>query len=361
MYQGGQQLVDLVLRHRDWTFGAIAEAANGYDMAAQRRFDHPDLVDRQIWLQRTGGGMGTDYWFAYAGDPNLTPSGAMGVYVPPAPPAVTTVSPARNAVGVDPLGSIQATFNKPVTGVSSSSFMVSDVYGLTVPGTVTYSRAARRATFAPSVPLEAGLVYRGALTTAIKNLLGSRMARYSWLFTVAGEVAPSTTLYAPAEQLVLSAGTNTRYRFTMAGVMRAEQSATLAADTVVSTSVRRTLPTQTGTWYYLSDGTWHGYWLRESDAVQLADGGGTENVPEPQSFDPPAQVRIRRGTHTGYTFGPTGAMTAHKTVTVMGRLADTTELAIIANQAGSWFRMSSGNWNGYWLRASDVVYLNAGG
>jgi hypothetical protein len=359
MYQGGEQLVDLVLRHRDWTFGAIAEAANGYDMAAQRRFDHPDLSGRQIWLQRTGADL--DYWYAYAGNPNLTPSGAMGVYVPPAPPSVTSVTPARNAVGVDPSGSIQATFNKPVTGVSSSSFLVSDVYGLTVPGTVTYSSGARRATFVPSLPLEAGLVYRATLTTAIKNLLGSRMARYTWLFTVAGAVAPSTTLYAPAQQLLLAAGTNTRYQFTMAGVMRAEQSATLAADTMVSTSVRRTLPAQAGTWFYVSDGKWHGYWLRQSDAVQLAEGGAVVGVAEPQPFEAPAEVRIRRGTHTGYTFSSTGVMTAHKTVTVMGRLADTIELATIANQAGSWFRMSSGNWSGYWLRASDVVYLDAGG
>jgi hypothetical protein len=361
MYQGGQQLVDLVLRHRDWTFGAVAEAANGYEMAAQRRFDHPDLSGRQVWLQRTTTGMGTDYWFAFAGNPSLKPSGAMGVYMPPPPPAVITIAPARNAVDVDPLGSVQATFDKAVTGVSSSSFLVSDVYGLTVPGTVSYSAGARRATFVPSLPLEAGLVYRATLTTAIRNLLGSRMARYSWSFTVTGDVAPSTTIFAPAQQLVLAAGTNTRYRFTMAGAMRAEQSATLAADTLVSTTVRRLLPNQTGTWFYVSDGTWHGYWLRESDAVRLAEGGVTAGTVARQTFDPPAEVRIRRGTHTGYTFTSAGVMTAAKTVTVMGRLADTTELATISNQAGTWFRMTSGNWNGYWLRASDVVYLNAGG
>jgi hypothetical protein len=361
MYQGGQQLVDLVLRHRDWTFGAIAESANGYDMAAQRRFEHPDLTGRQVWIQRTTLNMGTDYWYAYAGRPSLTPSGAEGVYVPPAPPAVTAVTPARNAVEVDPLSSIQATFDKPVTGVSSSSFLVSDVYGLTVPGTVSYSAAARRATFVPGRTLETGLVYRATLTTAIRNLLGTRMARYSWSFTVTGQVAPSTTLFAPAEDLVLSSGTNTRYRFTMEGVMRAEQTATLPADTTVQTSVRRSLPTQAGTWFYVSDGSWHGYWLRESDAVHLAGEAFVTGSTEPKAFESPAEVRIRRGTHTGYTFSPTGVMTAAKTVTVMGRLADATELARIPNQTGTWFRMVSGNWNGYWLRASDVVYLNTGG
>ena len=59
MYQGGQQLVDLVLRHRGWTFGAITEAANGYSSTAQRRDVHPDLVGREVWTQRTSNSMGT--------------------------------------------------------------------------------------------------------------------------------------------------------------------------------------------------------------------------------------------------------------------------------------------------------------
>jgi hypothetical protein len=360
VYKGGQQLVDLVLSHRTWTFGAIAEAAEGYALSAQRRFDHPDLSSRQVWIQRTSLSMGTDYWYAYAGRPSLTPSGAEGVYVPPAPPEVVSTSPSSGATGVVSPTSVQATFDQPVTGVSSSSFLVSDAYGLTVPGTVSYNSSARRATFVPSRSLEAGLAYRATLTKSIRNNLGGRLDRYSWSFTVAGPVDPSTTLYAEPQELVLVAGTNTRYLFTIAGAMRAEKHATLATDTVVSTTVRRSLPTQSGTWFYVLDGTWEGYWLRESSAVWLAEGGAITSAPEPQPFDPAADVRIRRGTHTGYTFAD-GQMTAAKTVTVTGRLADSTELAAINGQAGLWFRMTSGNWQGYWLRASDVVYLDAGG
>jgi hypothetical protein len=360
MYQGGQQLVDLVLRNRSMTFGAIAESANGYDMSAQVRSDHPDLSGREIWIQRTSDGMGLDYWYAYAGRPSLTPSGAEGVYMPPAPPLVVSTAPAAGATGVVSPGSVQAIFDKPVKGVSGSSFLVSDVYGLTVPGTVSYSSAARRATFAPGRALEAGLTYKATLTKSIRNSLGGRLDRYSWSFTVAGPVDSSTTLYAEPQDLVLAAGTNTRYLFTMAGVMRAEKHATLATDTIVSTTVRRSLPTQSGTWFYVSDGTWEGYWLRESSAVRLAEGGTIAGADEPQTFDPAADVRIRRGTHTGYTFSG-GQMTAAKTATVTGRLADSTELAAISGQAGLWFRMTSGNWQGYWLRASDVVYLDAGG
>jgi hypothetical protein len=358
MYQGGTQLVELVLGHRAWTFGAIAEAANGYEAAAQRRFDHPDLSGRQVWLQRTSRGGERDYWFAYAGRPSLTPSGGEGVYVVPQPHVVTT-SPAGGAIEVDPLASISATFDTPVTGLSKSSFIVSDAYGLTVPGTISYSSAARRATFTPSRPLDAGLSYKATLTKDIRSNLGARLDRVSWWFTVAGPVSASITLYSQPQELVLAAGTNTRYLFTAAGAMRVEKSATLPEDTVVSTTLRRRLPNQSGTWFFVSDGTWQGYWLRESAAVYLsAEGAAAASEP---AVSWPADVRIRRGTHTGYTFSATGGMTDAKTATVSGSLAQASGLRAIAGQTGRWFQVTSGRWDGYWLRASDVVYLDTSG
>jgi hypothetical protein len=39
------------------------------------------------------------------------------------------------------------------------------------------------------------------------------------------------------------------------------------------------------------------------------------------------------------------------------RGADTTELRALPGQSGLWFRITSGTWNGYWLRASNVVVL----
>jgi hypothetical protein len=187
MYQGGQNLVSLVLSHRDWTFGAIAEAAKGYDLAAQRRFDHPDLSGRQVWIQRTSLGGETDYWYAYAGRPSLTPSGVEGKYVVPRP-KVTYTSPARDADNVDTAGRIRVGFDSRVTGVDSSSFLVTDANGLTVPGTVRRP-TARRAKFVPSAPLDAGLSYTATLTRDIRSNLGARLRRYSWSFTVAVPVA----------------------------------------------------------------------------------------------------------------------------------------------------------------------------
>jgi hypothetical protein len=80
-----------------------------------------------------------------------------------------------------------------------------------------------------------------------------------------------------------------------------------------------------------------------------------------QVFDPPARVGAKRGTHTAYTFGPSGAMTAARTSTGWYREGDAAELRALPGQTGKWFRMTSGPWRGYWLRASSVVTLVSGG
>jgi hypothetical protein len=317
--------------------------------------EHPDLSGRQVWIQRTPNSMGTDYWYAYAGDPNLTPSGSMGVYVPPAPPLVTAVSPASGAMDVPTPPSLTATFDQPITGVNGASFLVRDDFGLTVPGTVSYSASTRTATFTPSAPLEAGMPYTASLTKGIKSSLGARLSRYAWSFFVQGPTSATTTLFAEPQQLVLETGTNTRYLFTRDGVLRGEQTATLPAAALVSTSIRRMLPGQSGSWFYIGEGTWAHYWVRESSAVHLAD--PVAAAAGEQAFTPPASVRIKRGTHTGYAFDG-GVMTSFKTMTLTaGRLADASELRSLPGQAGLWFHMTSGIWSGRWLRASDVVYL----
>ena len=85
MHQGGEQLVDRILRNPTMAFGAIAEGANGYTLSRQRHFNHQDLPGKRIWIQNTGTPTSGDYFFAYAGVPGLTPSGTTVPYVEPTP------------------------------------------------------------------------------------------------------------------------------------------------------------------------------------------------------------------------------------------------------------------------------------
>ncbi len=54
-------------------------------------------------------------------------------------------------------------------------------------------------------------------------------------------------------------------------------------------------------------------------------------------------------------------MTGTRTSTGLYREGNAAELRALPGQTGQWFRMTSGPWKGYWLRASTVVTLVSGG
>ena len=79
-------LVSRLLANPALSFGDAFRAGSGFDPAAIRSTPHPDLAGRQVWIQRTTSQwLGTDYWYAFAGDPHRTLSGAL---VSPTPTAV---------------------------------------------------------------------------------------------------------------------------------------------------------------------------------------------------------------------------------------------------------------------------------
>ena len=77
------------------------------------------------------------------------------------------------------------------------------------------------------------------------------------------------TLYDPPRRLAIRQGTHTGYRFNAAGGLVAELTYTLARDSGADASVRRGLNNQYGAWFYVTNGVWAGYWVRESDVIGL--------------------------------------------------------------------------------------------
>jgi hypothetical protein len=85
---GSGRIVDLILRNPGASFGTIFELGNGFDASALRRFPHPLVSGVEAWVHRTSNQwLGDDYWFAFAGDPGRSPSGAKVGYTGPAPAA----------------------------------------------------------------------------------------------------------------------------------------------------------------------------------------------------------------------------------------------------------------------------------
>lgn len=95
-----------------------------------------------------------------------------------------------------------------------------------------------------------------------------RQSSVSWLSTapVAPISAPDAT-FSPALRLTFLKGTHTGYQLSSTGVMTAQKSYTLSANSSAHTSRRSTITNQSGTWYYVTSGVWAGYWLRASDVL----------------------------------------------------------------------------------------------
>ena len=366
MHEGGQQLVDLILRNPGMAFGAIAENANGYNLYRQRHYAHPDLAGTRIWIQNTGSATSGDFFLGYAGKPGLTPSGTTVAYTEPTPPPAPTPNlvgryPAANATAVDPSSKPAARFDRVVTGVSASSFVLRRPDGTFVPASVTDDGQAVQFTLRPAAPLAQGTTYTVWLTSAITSVEGGALTPTGWRFTTWGVPPPAgsgATTYSPVASVVFKIGTHTGYQFSTSGVLTAQKTYTLTYNSSANTSTRATISNQSGSWLYITSGVWAGYWMRQSSVLYLAaEPIGASSAPN-ATFSPAAWLTFRKGTYTGYQFNSSGVLTALKTYTLTyDSGAYTNARRTITNQSGTWFSMSSGVWAGYWIRASAEVSL----
>lgn len=104
-------------------------------------------------------------------------------------PVLAGRSPSPGAGNISYDGAvITATFTEPVTGVSSSSFKLTDAVG-PVPVTVTWDAGANRATLRPNRPLAPEVRHTVWLTNAIRDLAGNALAATSWSM-VTGKAVP---------------------------------------------------------------------------------------------------------------------------------------------------------------------------
>jgi hypothetical protein len=99
-----------------------------------------------------------------------------------------------------------------------------------------------------------------------------------WIPAVAGMTlgAPAPppptpiAIYDPPRTLVLAPGTYVGKRFSNYGVPAGSYSYTLTKTSSAPTSRYSTLPGQTGRWYYIVDGVWDTFWIRESSGTILS-------------------------------------------------------------------------------------------
>jgi hypothetical protein len=119
------------------------------------------------------------------------------------PPTLASSTPAPDATGVGVGATVTAKFSEPVqpATVTSSTFLLKDSAGNTVPATISYDSSSRVASLKPQAALQYGSTYRAVLPSGgVKDLSGNAVAaEASWSFTTESATAPL---------LVLSSSTN---------------------------------------------------------------------------------------------------------------------------------------------------------
>src|SRR5207244_11094840 len=168
-------------------------------------------------------------------------------------------------------------------------------------------------------------------------------------------VAPT----AKPARMMFGVGTQTGYRLDASGAVTARKTYTLSKPSSAPTNTRMIFTRQGGTWFYVTSGVWAGYWIRQSNVSWLSSAPVSSASAPDATFDPAVRLSFKFGTHTGYRFSTSGVMTAETTSTLAADSpAPTSMRKALTNQSGTWFYVTSGVWAGYWLRASDVLYLS---
>jgi len=129
---------------------------------------------------------------------------AQAVAVDTTRPTVTFGVPAAGATGVATNTRVTATFSEamaPATLSGTSFTVVNTTLNTPVVGTVSYSAAARTATFTPTAPagLAASTVYTATLSTAITDTAGNALAGNTAVLPAAGAQVWSFTTSATAD------------------------------------------------------------------------------------------------------------------------------------------------------------------
>jgi O-glycosyl hydrolase len=150
-------------------------------------------------------------------------------------PAVSAVSPASGATGVNITTALTATFSEAMNSstINGSSFTLTPQGGNAIAATVAYSSNGNVATLTPSSVLAYNTQYTATITTGVQSLVGTALAaNYSWSFTTAEASAPAVTVVSPkagATDVAIATSITATFNQAMTGTTINSSTFTLAA------------------------------------------------------------------------------------------------------------------------------------
>jgi hypothetical protein len=254
---GAADLVGRLLADRTATYGAAFVSDHRYSPYALTFQAHPFSAGQAIWLHRSTYAPGPpNYWYAFAGNPDLTPLRAWDTTAPVA----TLATPAANATDVVPGAELQLQMSEPVSGVSASTVTLNDASGALVAAEVAYDVATGLVTIRPAAPLALSSTYTLSIADTILDLAGRATTASSWRFTTRIDADPLT---APLS-IVLESGTHELVRLADDGSVTETRAFDVLDRRWLLADRRARMPGRPGTWLRIADPELGGWWVAES-------------------------------------------------------------------------------------------------
>lgn len=254
---GAADLVGRLLADRAATYGAAFVSDHRYAPWALTSQAHPFSPGQTIWLHRSTYAPGPpNYWYAFAGNPDLTPLRAWDT----APPVATLVTPSANATDVVPGVELQLRMSEPVSGVSASTITLRDASGAVVAADVAYDAATGLVTVRPAAQLALSGTYTLSVADTILDVAARAMTATSWRFTTRIDADP---LWAPLS-IVLESGAHELVRLADDGTVTETRALDVLDRRWLLADRRARMPGQPGTWLHIADPSLAGWWVAES-------------------------------------------------------------------------------------------------
>ena len=334
---GAADLLGRLLGDRASSFGTAFASDYRYVPSALTIQSHPFAAGQAMWLHRSKYAKGPpNYWYAFAGDPDLSPLRAWDRTAPTA----TIVSPVTD---VDPAAPIVLRLSEPVSGVSAASLSLRDADGVAVPTTANYDVATQTVTLQPATPLALSNHYAVVAGDEIRDAAGQSMALKTWSFSTALDADPLSSELS----VVLEKGQHELLRFHADGSLAERRVLDVLDRRWVLADQRARLDGRDGSWLRLTDASLGGWWVVESGRAHAL--GQIEEALIPDG----ARITLPPVEHAVHTFDSTGPSLDGDQAIAAGRTVMVNRRRVFDGR--TFLRLADTEFAGGWIEANPGV------
>jgi spore germination protein YaaH len=265
-----------------------------------------------------------------------------GITVDTSAPAITT-TPAVSSPMVRATARVKVTFSERMTGLDQDAVLLS-AGGSGLVTAISIGGDERSLTVTTDEPMPTESVIDVTLDGAVRDAAGNPPAATAWSFST----APGF-VYEPSRPGIVAKGMRRAFDIGVDGDLVRRVSATLGSDRDMRIVQRALMPNLPGRWLYATTGPLAGHWLRESASQHVAGFVSRTTYGSPQT------IRLAAGTHVGYWFASDGSVRRHHSSSFGSPASASSSARAVINGATYW-RLSSGPLDGYWVEQSRDAY-----